>query len=146
MSPQISGLKILSRFGWPCAQEKLDHGLMRQSDFDELKSCIENNVDPDVLLLALCFPSLMRGLGAFAREHHRGMLAYDVVIEFLKQHQGSGGTCAAKVGRIISDNWNGTFDVICGNSILKTQRNFFSIDLDPALPVLIHRTMIVTQI
>lgn len=143
---QISGLKILSRFGWPCVQEKLNHGLMKQSDFDELKSCIENNADPDVLLLALCFPNLMRKLGAFARKHHRTMLAYDVVIEFLKQHQGSGGDCAAKIGSIMSDNWDGTFDVICGSNLLKEQRNIFSITLDPALPVLVHRTVIVAQI
>jgi hypothetical protein len=142
---KISGKKLLGRFGWTCAQGRLEQELMLQCDFDELKSHIEINADPDDILLTLCFPSLVRKLRAFAKNLSQNMWAYDVVMKFLQQHQGSGGDCSVSTGTIIAENGDGTVLILCDSKTLVV-RNPLNLPLDPIAPVLVHYRSIFAQI
>ncbi len=144
MIDEISILRLLCRFGWPCLAEPPDNDSIEPQDRAKLKACVMGEADPDLDLLTRCLPRLITGLRGYAGT--RDMLDYNVVLEFLKQHLGSGGDCAAKVGSIVCDDWNGHFDVLCGNTLLNGVGNIFSIELDPFLPVLVHRRVIVAQI
>ena len=154
MPTKVSGQKLVARFGWSCAQERLNDKRMKQSDFDELRKCIEQNSTwPDEILLTLCFPNLIRGLRAFAeklRWSQVGLMPvnmwdYGVVEDFLKQHQGLSSSCATKIGIMICDNEDGSVDVLCDSTIIRSE-NKYGIALDPVLPVMIHHRVVIAQL
>ena len=144
MSLKISGQRLLGRFGWTCANERLEKKLMLQCDFDELKSCLENNDAPDSILLALCFPKPVRELRSFARSIEQNMWECVVVMAFLQQYQGSGGDCAVKIATVCSINPNGTIQVICGNETF-IAINLFDLDLQIGEMVYLHRRVVIEK-
>jgi hypothetical protein len=148
MPIKISGKKFLLRFAWPCvqgkidAQEKLGRVLIEPADFDELKSLVENNSDPDSVILTLCFPKLIRELRAFAKFRFKDMWSYEVVEEFLRRHKGSGDDCAVKFGIVVKSVATNHISVIVDEVEPIPCFNTYKLPLKRGSEVLIHRGVI----
>ena len=136
---------LFLRFSWPCAQERLDKGLIKQCDFDELRSAVEKNTDIDPILLTLCYPNPVRKLRNFAIARHENMWAFETVYKFLLLCHEGVKDCAVMLGVIASKITSADSILVTTDWKSEYYMNTYHLQLEFGDKVLVHRRVIITS-